>query len=135
MNYIIDYYFNMANGFLHIFEILFLVSLFIIFKRRENKLNHENKVRYFSKVNFVLFIFMFIVLVINIYLVYEIFNSKFYLDISPTSHGIYLYFKGFKDSLFPFLLSQLVVSALCCIFYIWIHLKQKHNIKKLMSAK
>lgn len=132
MNYIIDYYFNMANGFLHIFEILFLMSVFIVFKRKEKKLNYENSYRYLFKVNFILFIFMFLVFVINLYLVYEVFNSKFYLDISPTSQGIKLYFKGFKDRLFPFLVSQLVVAVLCCAFYIWIQIKQKYNIKKHM---
>lgn len=126
---ILDYYLDMLNGFLHIFEILFLVSLLFVFKIKVNKLSYENKLKFYYRIKLILFIFLYIVFLINIYLVFDMFSTNFYSDISPTLNGIKLYFKGFRERLFPFLLTQVFVSVLCCTFYIWIHIKQRYIIK------
>lgn len=136
MNSYIDFYLGMGNGWLHIFELLILVSICIFINIKIKKMeNMEQKIYFYSKVKYILFSFSIMIIMVNLYLTFEIFNSQFYLDIPLTEEGIVEFFNGFKQMLYPFLLSQMIVSLLAIIFYSWIYIKYRLILRKYIESK
>jgi hypothetical protein len=134
MDSFFDLYLGMANGFLDIFEILFLIFLFIIIKVKENKLNVELRIKFYNIIKMILFCFLAIIFLINLYLIYKMFDSKFYLNIpGPSMESVVTFFEGVKKKIYPFLWSQVVVSVICFVFYLWIYYKNKCSLKTLVS--
>lgn len=124
-----NYYLGMAYGFLHIFELIFLAFFFIYFRIMIKKIDTDSHLIFKNKIKLVLFIFIFCVFIINLYILYDTLNLKFHVVISPTMEGIKLFFDGFKERFFPYLLSQLFVVIICFIFYLWVYFSEKRNWK------
>ena len=130
MDTFIEYYFGMAFPYLHFFQILFLIILFLYFKLK-NKIDKKQYIQMIGGIQLILITALILFFIIDIYLYYDQTSSVRYEILPHAPEKMKLYFERSNERTYPFLVSQLVVYILDYIFYVLLYIKKRTLILKL----
>lgn len=129
METVLDLYLRMAHSYLHLAQIFTLVLFVIIyFIKRSLEPKKFISVIDYIQLGIVIFFLVLILANINIYYKQSIFDDFWLIG---NDKDIIKFFKGTTESMIPFWISQISVSILAFLFYLFLGLKKRRFLKRI----